>query len=142
MCRLQDGIPSISAALVEGEHHRNGIWLTPEKRNEGELLIKLPEGSRTFSGIIGMNYLPYVNSFERKMICLRKTGEEAEFISILELFEEESVIKKASYLNNELIVEKTDGSTETICFKKAVQEITFEKSKGKSKIIESTGRQC
>lgn len=105
--------------IMEGEHYRDFICLTPQDYSEEAVVSWEATGLEgTFRCVIGCDYPPKVSDQERKSIAFRKKGREAEFFTLIELYEQERKVKEV-ILNHEtgsVSIQMNDGSEQEILF--------------------------
>ena len=100
-----------------GEPYATSIAAEPADREQaGTINIRLAGKNATrFRATLGGDYPVGGDEIHRKIVATRSTGNEARFLSVVELHEDHPVIKSISTPNrNTLVVELVDGRSETI----------------------------
>ncbi|MDQ8183465.1 hypothetical protein [Pelagicoccus sp. SDUM812005] len=102
---------------IFGEDYARSLAAEPESRREpGRIRIDLRgKNASRFQATLGGDYPVGGDDIHRKIIATRSSGTEARFLSLVELHEDDSVIKSVRALSaTKLVVEKTNGQTDTI----------------------------
>ncbi len=102
---------------IFGEDYAKSLAAEPANRGEtGRITINLKGKKATrFQATLGGDYPVGGDDIHRKIIATRSSGQEARFLSLVELHEDKSVIKSVRAESaTKLVVEKADGRTETI----------------------------
>lgn len=102
---------------IEGVPMQDSIPGMPENSKEsGSITLDLSGmGAVAFKATLGGDFPLGGETQRRKTMAVRSKGKDAHFLSVLEPYESESMIKSVSAKSaHELVVELTDGRTQEI----------------------------
>lgn len=115
--------------IIEGVHYDSFTCVNPADY-EKETVIRLKgEKEGTLKLVLGCNYPPEKNGQERRTIALRKQGKCAEFLTVIEVYEEERMIEQIHYdasANKINITLKNGQNDELILMKDKKNNVKYE----------------
>ena len=101
---------------IFGQSYPRSIAAEPDDRDQpGKLVFDLTgQNAARFRATLGGDYPVGGDDIQRKIIATRSTGETARFLSVVEFHEDHPIVKSVVARSaNELVVERTDGGTDT-----------------------------
>lgn len=105
--------------ILAGNHYTDFICMTPVDYGQEAVLTWNPNGQAgRFHGILGCDYTPVMPQKERHTVAIRKQGRNSEFVTLIELFEEERKVANAAYDERTCTVKVSlrDGTVQETCF--------------------------
>ncbi|MDQ8197855.1 hypothetical protein QEH56_06840 [Pelagicoccus enzymogenes] len=124
---------------IFGEDYATSLAAEPQNRKEpGRIVVDLKgKGATRFKATLGGDYPVGGDDIHRKIIATRSSGTEARFLSLVELHEDSSVIKRVRAESaTRLVVEKRNGQVDTI----EIAGLDGSGEAGVSMMVEEKGR--
>lgn len=116
---MEDSLQAKKEIIIEGNHYTDFICMTPEDYDKEAVLFWDPQGKAgRFHCVLGCDYPPVMPEKERQTIAIRKEGDHCEFITLIELYEEERAVREAEYMAKEhkARIRLQDGTVQEIFF--------------------------
>ncbi|MNC00053.1 hypothetical protein D3C75_473690 [compost metagenome] len=129
------------SVIIEGRTYHEPICINPiDSDQEAVLVIPVKHlQARILHFTLGANYPPTTAKYERKTVAIRQEGRKAEFITLIEPFEQDAMIRRAYLEEGQVVVELKNGSVQRIRFlKDATENVEFEQVKNGVRHQETT----